>query len=111
MAKTWRPDRRIGGTDESLNYFVTRLHKLVTHCEFNKFDNEAATRQRIIKGCHSAGFRMKILKETYTLDNLLTMARSEARDTSHAILMETRRVWMVEQVHRMARNSSRHDKP
>ncbi|KAJ1176196.1 hypothetical protein NDU88_001479 [Pleurodeles waltl] len=29
-------------TDESLNDFAIRLRKLVTYCEFDKFDNEAA---------------------------------------------------------------------
>ncbi|KAJ1116162.1 hypothetical protein NDU88_004381 [Pleurodeles waltl] len=74
--------------DESLNDFVTRLCKLVTYCKFDRFDNEEAMRLRILKGCHSTGFHMKILKETYTLDKILTMVMSEARVTSHAIEME-----------------------
>ncbi|KAJ1173521.1 hypothetical protein NDU88_005353 [Pleurodeles waltl] len=33
------------------------MRKLVTYCEFNKFDNEATVQLRIIEGCHSTGFR------------------------------------------------------
>ncbi|KAJ1159661.1 hypothetical protein NDU88_000166 [Pleurodeles waltl] len=88
--------------DKYLNDCATRLHKLVTYCESDKFDNEDAICLRIIEECHSSGFCMKILKEIYTLDKILTMARSEVRATSHAIRMETRRVRMMEQAHRMA---------
>ncbi|KAJ1083549.1 hypothetical protein NDU88_003707 [Pleurodeles waltl] len=94
-----------------LDDFVNRPCKLVTCCEFDKFKNEAAIRLHIIGGFYSTGFYTKILKETYTLEKILTMARSEARDTSHAIQMENGRVRTIEQAHRMASSHSRHDKP
>ncbi|KAJ1159745.1 hypothetical protein NDU88_000250 [Pleurodeles waltl] len=68
-----------------------------SHCEFDKFYKEAA----IIEGCHSTGFCMKILKETYMLDKILTIARSEARATLHAIKMENERVCTIKQAHLM----------
>ncbi|KAJ1118958.1 hypothetical protein NDU88_007145 [Pleurodeles waltl] len=82
-----------------------------SHCEFDKFDNEAAIQLRILEGCHSTGFRTKLLKETYMLDKILTMARSEARATAHAIHMENGRVQMIEPAHCMSGSSSRQDKP
>ncbi|KAJ1102932.1 hypothetical protein NDU88_000371 [Pleurodeles waltl] len=82
---------------ESLDDFATQLCKLVAFCEFDTFDNEAAIRLRTIEGCHSTAFCTKVLKETSTLDKILTMARSEARATSHAIQMHTGRVRTMEQ--------------
>ncbi|KAJ1108497.1 hypothetical protein NDU88_005873 [Pleurodeles waltl] len=78
--------------------------------EFDKSDNEAAIRLRIMKGCQSTWFRTKILKESYTLDKILTMARLEARATSHAIQMETGRVRTMGQTPRMAGSYNRQDK-
>ncbi|KAJ1163018.1 hypothetical protein NDU88_003481 [Pleurodeles waltl] len=92
--------------DESLDNVASRLCKLVTYCEFDKFDNKTA----IIEGCHSTGFRMKILKETYTLDKILTMARLEARTPLHAIQMKTWRVLMMEKAKCMAGSCNRQDK-
>ncbi|KAJ1155679.1 hypothetical protein NDU88_008408 [Pleurodeles waltl] len=61
--------------DESLDDFATWMRKLVTYYEFDRFDNEAAIRLRIIEGCHSTGFRTKVLKETYRQDKILTISR------------------------------------
>ncbi|KAJ1203734.1 hypothetical protein NDU88_007515 [Pleurodeles waltl] len=65
--------------DDSLDDFAAWLSKLVTYCEFKTFDSEAAVRLCILEGCHSTAFHTKLLKEMYTLDKILTMARSEAR--------------------------------
>ncbi|KAJ1167100.1 hypothetical protein NDU88_007493 [Pleurodeles waltl] len=87
------------------------LRKLVTYCEFDKFDNEAAIRLHIIEGCHSTAFRTKMLKKTYTLDKILTMACSEARATAHAIQMGTGRPRTMEQAHRMAGEQTKKNRP
>lgn len=95
--------------DESLDDFATRLRKLVLYCEFDKFNNEEAIKLGIIEGCHSTRFRTKILKETYTLDKILAIARSEGRTTSHAINLENGRTRTMQQVHSKAGGSTRHD--
>ncbi|KAJ1123874.1 hypothetical protein NDU88_002341 [Pleurodeles waltl] len=74
--------------EETLDDFAIRLWNPKTYCEFDKFSNEEAIRLRIIEGCYSTGFRTKILKETYTLEKILSIARTDARVTSDTINME-----------------------
>lgn len=91
-------------TEESLDDFATRLRKLVTYCEFDKFDNEQAIRLRIIEGCQSVEFRTRVLKEPTTLEQILTMARTEARATTHAKQIQAGKERGVALAHRVTGN-------
>ncbi|KAJ1155986.1 hypothetical protein NDU88_008711 [Pleurodeles waltl] len=98
------------GPDESLDDFATRLQKLVAYCEFAKFNNKESNRITYHQRELLHGIEKKILKETYTLNKILTMARTDARASSHVINMESGRQQMLEQVHSMVGGSNKHDK-
>ncbi|KAJ1084324.1 hypothetical protein NDU88_004475 [Pleurodeles waltl] len=58
----------------------------------------------------ATAFRTKVLKETYTLNKILAMARLQTRATVHTIQMDWR-VLTMKQAHRMAGGHNKCDKP
>ena len=74
-------------SDEVIAQFVTRLHKLALHCEFN--DVEKEIKATVIQNCLSERLRQYALREdNVTLDKILAKARALESSEVQATGME-----------------------
>ena len=76
-------------SNETLDTFHTRLRQLSQTCEFDNMDNEIVS--QIILSCQSQRLRRRALRETMTLDQLLTIGRSFETSEREADLVEAGR--------------------
>lgn len=74
--------------DEPMSTFITRLRCLARDCEFDSFSTEDALRLRIIEGCQSVSLRRRLLKKSYSLDEIEEMTRVHDQAEEHAKRME-----------------------
>ena len=99
-------------SDESLDQFVTRLHKLALHCEFN--DVEREIKAAIIQNCTSKQLRRYALREDdMTLDKILSKARSLENSEVQASGMEETRSFAPppENIHHIHSKGPNYRKP
>ncbi|XP_071510902.1 uncharacterized protein [Diadema antillarum] len=72
--------------DETVDQYCHRLQKLAVSCEFA--DNNAEIKSQIILGCRSQKLRRHALRDTISLDKLLSTARAYEQADRHAAVIE-----------------------
>ena len=72
--------------DETVDQYCHRLQKLAVSCDFT--DSNAEIKSQIILGCRSQKLRRHALRDTITLDKLLSTARAYEQADRHAAVME-----------------------
>ena len=73
-------------TGETIDSFHTRLRALAVNCDFHDVDSEILT--QILHGCTSSRLRRRALRESFTLDQILSEARSQELSEARATDIE-----------------------
>ena len=71
---------------ERIDSFYTRLRTLASTCDFHDADKEILS--QILQGCTSSRLRRKVLKDVYTLKQVLDEAKALELSESRASVME-----------------------
>ena len=71
---------------ETIDSFHTRLRALAVNCDFHDVDSEILT--QILHSCTSSRLRRRALRESFTLDQILSEARSQELSEARATDIE-----------------------